>query len=209
VRVEDPLRVAGGAARVAEAGGGALVELRVVERLVAVGEQLVVTDRVRKLAGVAVANDDEVLDAVELSRQRRNNLDQRVVDEHDTVLRVVDDVDDLLREEADVHGVQDRTHRRNCEVGLEVLLVVPHEGADAIALADAELRQRRRQPVRPLRDLGIARVPHVAFTLQRHDLAVGTEAPHPFQHVPDGQRVVVLHQAFKDQWTPPRFQASA
>ncbi len=53
VRVEHALRVAGGAARVAEARGLALVELGVVEAGLGGGQQLLVVQGVRQRAGVA------------------------------------------------------------------------------------------------------------------------------------------------------------
>src|SRR2546425_621811 len=82
---------------------------------------------VAQVTRVAVAHDDEVLDRVELRRDLRQHLDQRVVHEQHAVVRVIDDVGDLLREEPDVHGVEHGAHRRNRQVRLEVLLVVPHE----------------------------------------------------------------------------------
>jgi PAS domain S-box-containing protein len=62
-------------------------------------------------------------------------------------LGVVRDVDDLLGEQPDVQGVQDCAHRRDGEVGLEVLLVVPHEGADACVALHPQRRQGVRQPM--------------------------------------------------------------
>ena len=69
-------------------------------------------------------------------------LDERAVADDDPVLGVVGDVGDLLGEQADVERVQDGAHGRHREVGLEVLLVVPHERPDAVAFGDAAFRQR-------------------------------------------------------------------
>ena len=150
VRVEDALRVAGRPARVAEAGGLALVQLGPVEARLLGGQQLLVAQHVRQRARIAVAVHDEVLDVLELVRQRREQRDQRVVDDDHLVARVVDDVDELLREQPDVQRVQHGAHVRHREVHLEVLLRVPHERRDAVLGLHAELRQRRGELVGPL-----------------------------------------------------------
>ena len=170
VRVERALGVAGRAARVAEAGGGALVELGVVEARLVVGEQVLVADHVRQRARVAVADDDVVLDRLEARRDLLEHRHQRVVDEDDLVLGVVDDVAELLLEQADVERVQHRARAGHAHVDLEVLLRVPHEGRDPIAVLDAQLLQRLAEPVDAVADRGV-RQPRRATVGQRHDLA--------------------------------------
>ena len=54
---------------------------------------------------------------------------------------MVDDVGELVGVEAEVERVEDAADERNAEVGLEVLAVVPAEGGDAVAGADAEVGQ--------------------------------------------------------------------
>ena len=71
----------------------------------------------------------------------RTARQQGVVDDDDLVLGVVGDVDQLLGEQPDVERVQHRAHRRDREVGLEVLGVVPHEGRDPLVAVDAEVAQ--------------------------------------------------------------------
>ena len=51
---------------------------------------------------------------------------------------MVDDVGELIGEEPHVQGVQHRTHRRHGQVGLQVLLVVPHERADPLVTGHTE-----------------------------------------------------------------------
>ena len=82
---------------------------------------------------------------------------QEGVDDDDPVLGVADDVDVLLGEQPDVEGVQHRTHRRHGEVRLEVLLVVEHEGRDALVAVDPEARAGRAPAGRPARPLGEGR----------------------------------------------------
>ena len=95
--------------------------------------------------------------------------------------RVVDDVGELLGEQADVERVQHRAHRRHREVGLEVLLAVPAERADAIAVLDAERGERVGEPGRVRADLGEGRAararlgPGDAFALGVHALAVAQD----------------------------------
>ena len=82
-----------------------------------------------------------------------------VVDDHDAVLSVVGDVGQLFREQTDVQGVQDGAHARDGEVGLHVLLVVPGEGADAVARFDAQILQRVGELRGVVRDLGVGADP--------------------------------------------------
>ena len=123
VRVEHALRVAGGAARVAERRRGALVDLgpRVLAGAGLV-EKLLVGDGARQRVEVAVAHDHVLAHARQLRRELGQRLDQRAVDEDDAVLGVVDDVDDLLGEQADVQRVQHGAVGGHRHVELEVAL---------------------------------------------------------------------------------------
>ena len=78
--------------------------------------------------GCVRAGDEHVLHGLQLRQVRREQADQRVVDDDDLVLGVVGDVDELLGEQPDVQRVQHGAHRGDREVGLEVLGVVPLEG---------------------------------------------------------------------------------
>ena len=101
----------------------------------------------RSAVGRVGPGDDDVGDGLEVRQLRRQQPDQRVVDDDDPVLGVVGDVDELLGEEPDVEGVEHRAHRRDREVGLEVLDVVPLEGRDPLVAGDAE-------PTEPVGQLG-------------------------------------------------------
>ena len=143
VRVEDALGVAGGAARVAEAGGLAVVEVGEGVAGVLLLEQLLVAVRVGEVAGVAVADDDVVLDGLEGGGELLEGRDQRVLDQDHLVLGVVDDVGELLGEEAHVEGVEHGAHAGHGHVDLEVLADVPGEGGDAVALLARPARRAR------------------------------------------------------------------
>ena len=157
VAVDHALRVARGAGGVAHRRGVALVEIGPVEGVVRGGQQLVV--QVHLLAGdpqrVEVgrrglgARHQHVLDGLEGGQLLGEEADQGVVDDDDLVLGVVGDVGQLLGEQPDVQRVQHRAHRGDGEVGLEVLGVVPLEGADPLVAGDAQRRAARWRAGRP------------------------------------------------------------
>ena len=62
---------------------------------------------------------------------------------------------ELLGEQPDVQGVQHRAHRRDGDVGGQVLGVVPHEGADALVAGDAEAGERVREACRVLAEFPV------------------------------------------------------
>jgi hypothetical protein len=64
-------------------------------------------------------------------------LQQRLVDDDRRVLRVVDDEAQLVRVKPRVQRVDDRADRRDREIGLEVLGLVPHQRRNSVAVADA------------------------------------------------------------------------
>ena len=136
-----------------------------------------------------------MLDRLEVRRDVRQQRDQRVVDDHDTDLGVIHDVRELLREEPDVQRVQDRAHRRDGEVRLEVLLGVPLERADAVAGLDAEPLERGRELLGASGDLGERR-PSGAVALERDDFAVTVHGAAVPQDHRDGQREI-LHRALE------------
>ena len=55
--------------------------------------------------------------------------------------------------------MQDRAHRGHPQVGLEVLGVVPHEGADALVSVDPQPAERVRQPGGPAARFGVSTTP--------------------------------------------------
>jgi hypothetical protein len=117
-----------------------------------------------------------VLHRLELGGHPGQERDDRGVDEDDPVLGVVGDVGQLLGEQPQVQRVEDGAHRRDGHVGLQVLLVVPGEGADPVALADPQAGQGSSQPVGPLGHLGEGGPP-ARLALECHHLALAEDAP--------------------------------
>ena len=153
VAVDDALRVPGGPAGVAHRRGRELVDRRPVERVRLGGQQLLVL--VHRHPGELVGpsrlgerrtGHDHVLDGRRVRQDLREPRYQRGVHDDGVVIGVGSDVADLGRREPDVERVQDRAHRRHRHVGLEVLGVVPHEGAHALVGVHAQAPQRVRQP---------------------------------------------------------------
>ena len=159
VRVDDALRVAGGAARVTHRGGLVLVldhrELRPARRPPAAPRSRARAGRRGSPRRHAVVHHDHVLDRLEAVDQRPEDLQQRAVDEDDLVLGVVGDVDDVVREQADVERVQDAAAARRGEVELEVAGGVPGERADAAVRGDPERVEHGREPARALGPLAV------------------------------------------------------
>ena len=99
-----------------------------------------------------------MLDRLALVADPGEQRGDRAVDDDHLVLGVVHHVGQLLGEQPDVEGVEHRPHRGDRQVGLEVLLVVPGEGAHPVAGADAEPAQGRGQPLGARRHLGEGRL---------------------------------------------------
>ena len=154
MRVHDALGVAGGAARVAHRRGGALVEVRPFEARLLGRQQSLVGEGLTQGGGIALPGDDDGLDRLEVVLDGGQERDERGVDDYHAVLGVVHDIGQLLDREPDVQGVQHRSHAGDGEVGLQVALVVPAEGAHAVTLFDPEAGERGRQPLGPGRHLG-------------------------------------------------------
>ena len=86
----------------------------------------------------AVADRDDVLEAGALAEV----LDERpehLVRDQDAIARVRRDVGQVVGVQSKIERVRDHPAHRDADVGLEVLVVVPGEGADAIAVLQAEL----------------------------------------------------------------------
>ncbi len=155
VRVGRALGVAGGAGGVAEGGGGAFVQLGPVVGGGAAGDELLVVvhggAHAGQRAGVAGAHDDDVLDAGQGGEQRGEERQDAAVHEDHPVVGVADDERQLVGGQPQVERVQHGAHRRDGEVRLHVLRVVPHAGGDHVAAAYPELVV---QGVRELRGTG-------------------------------------------------------
>ena len=185
VRVEGAFRLPGRPARVAHGGCGSLVDLPVREVSgLGAREQILVLDRsVRRRA---VADRDHVLEAGALAEV----LDERpehLVRDQDAIARVRRDVGQVVGVQAEVQRVRDHPAHGDADVGLEVLVVVPGEGADAVAVLQAELvAQGGRETARARRELGIGVAMPALVGKARDDLPVAEEllaAPQDRGHV--------------------------
>ena len=144
VAVGNALRIAGGARRVTHCRGASLVGLDPLESGLFGGERVVVVHRrgarksFREHRMIARTDDEEVGHV----RQRPGDLaqqgDQRTVDDDHPVIGVVHHEGQLFREQADVQRVEHGAHRRDGEVGLEVLGMVPTEGGDPLITVDPD-----------------------------------------------------------------------
>ena len=140
MRVEDALRQARGAAREAHRSRRALVEVAVGERaLVGRGNELLVVDRA--VGRVARADGDHVLEADPVD-ELRGERPQHLVDDEDAVARVRGDVRVVVGVQAEVQRVRDEAADRRADVRLEMLVVVPHQRGDPVAVVEAEAAQR-------------------------------------------------------------------
>jgi hypothetical protein len=149
VAVRHALGVAGRTRGVAHGSRGQLVDLRPVERLRMAGNEVFVPydrdavatqwrqvdlpghhDRVDAgRSGAAGANSGARLPSTMMTRSSA----------------WFPDIGELLDGQTRVQGVQHRAHRRDGAVGLNVLLVVPHERGDALVAGDPTGTQRVRQ----------------------------------------------------------------
>ena len=126
------------------------------------GEQvLVVQELVAVEVGgdvaLAVVHHHQVADPLERRQQRREQTEQRAVDEDHLVVGVVDDVGELLGEQSDVQRVQDAPGARRGEVQLEVAGGVPPERRHAAVGRDAEVVEDPAEPPGPLGPAAVVR----------------------------------------------------
>ena len=193
VRVDDALRAAGRPTRVTHGRGGALVEVGPREAGLLGRQQPLVGERLAEGRGVPLPDHDDRLDGLQFVLDACQQRNEGGVDDDAAVLGVVDDIGQLLGRQPDVQRVQDRSHAGDGEVGLEVALVVPAEGADAVTRLDAEPGQGGGQPLGPgghLDETGLA----AAALLHRDDGAVAVY-PLPVEQQVSDQERGVLHGA--------------
>ena len=138
VRVDDPLRVAGGAARVTHCCRRTLFKDRPCRDGRRRREEVLVAEHVAESTGVPIPHHDEGLNRRQFVDHLGEQWDQHVIDDHHLVCSVVDHVAELLREEPDVQRVEDCAHRWDGEVGLHVRLVVPQERANPVAIVHSK-----------------------------------------------------------------------
>jgi hypothetical protein len=120
-----------------------LVELRPLVHVGLVGDEGLVAHGVEVGAGegarqvLVVGEDDDVGGVVEPRQDRGDGADEHRVDEQDLVVGVVDDEDELVLEQARVDGVAHHPGPGDAVVQLEVAVVVPGQGADAVTHGQA------------------------------------------------------------------------
>ena len=197
MRVDDALRVAGGAGGVAQAGGRVLVEGRPAEILVRLGEPFLVGRRIaqarRRHVG-GVGQDDEPLDGGKARRQLLDERHEGQVEEQQPVLGVVHDVDDLVLEEPRIDRVVDRADAGDAVPGLEMPPGVPGQRRDAVAEADAVHLQALGEAQGARADLGIIGPVNRTFDRSRHDGTPGVLRGRVIDDAVD-EKGPILHEA--------------
>ena len=126
-------------------------------------------------------------------QQRRQQRQQRAVDEDDLVVGVVDDVRQLLGKEADVQRVQHPPGARRGEVQLEVAGGVPGERRHPAVGGDLQVVEHAAEPARALGPVAVGDPLAPGRRRRRHRL-VREVLLGPVEQVRDGQRDV-LHRA--------------
>ena len=168
--VGDALRIAGGAGGVTHGGGAALVGLDPIERGFLRANRLVIIaccgagERFGKCGVIGVADNEEVLDVRQRARDPAEQRDERCVDDDDAIVGVVDHVGQLLGEQADVQGVEHGAHRRDGQVRLQMLGVVPAKCGDALISRDAQPAKGVGEPGGVGRDIAVRGASHRQLT---------------------------------------------
>ncbi len=152
---------------------------------------------------VALADHQIVRDVWQRAGNLTDQRDQRTVDHNHPVVGVVNDVGELLGEEPNVERVQHRTHGRDTEVTLQMLLMVPGERADTLISGDPNLPKGIGQPTCVRTNVGKRRSARCKSLRRRiegldgadHGITVNGHAS--TQNHRDQQRVV-LHRALHD-----------
>ena len=170
--VEDSLGLAGGAGGVAQRRCAPLVELGPDEPLFVLGRYQLVIGGDDRESGLGRFEQDKAAIRRQLWHQALDQRDEAGLDKQHPVLRMVDDVDDLFIEQARIDRVAHRADPRDAVIELEMAIIVPGEGADPVAGADAEPHQGARQPARAAFRVGVAIAVDRAVDHPRHDLDV-------------------------------------
>ena len=188
VRVHDALGPAGRARGVAHHRRATLVERRPLERFTAGDERLVVE---RPCRGLTFVSDDDDVREIMCSTECFEDIQQRLVDDDHLVLRVVDDEGEFLGKQAGVQRVDDRTHRGDREVQLEVLALVPQQGGDRVSIANAEFGQRAGKPPGPTGAGAQVGAGDRSRRSPRHHLTIAVKALGALDDARQRERVVV------------------
>ncbi len=140
VRIEHAFRRAGGAGRVAHAGGGILVERAPGEVAIDLADPFLVRHRVaqagRRQVG-RIGEHDGAFDRRQAAGQLLQERQEAEIGHDRAVFRVVDDPGDLLGKQARVDGVIDRPDAENAVPCFQVAPGVPGERRHPVAELDA------------------------------------------------------------------------
>ena len=115
--------------------------------------------RARRPAPLVGAVGPVVIDLEQVLRQLARLLGERLVVDQQLGRRIAQDVFELRHGEPPVERQHDGAQPPAGELELEVLGAVGREQGDAVAAADAQRGQRRREPIRPRIELGIGELP--------------------------------------------------
>ena len=123
----------------------------------------------------------------------RKEGNEGAVTDNDLVISVVDDESELLWKQPDVQRVEYCAHRRHGQVGLHVLLVVPHECAHTVAIRNTQFGQGLRQLFGTLGNLEKGALLH-AIGVHGKYLLVPIQ-PLPVAHHVANEQWCILHRA--------------
>jgi len=196
VGVEHALGPAGGARRVADGGRATLVRVRPAHRLGPVDQRLVID---RAFGDLTILRDDDHVLEFMRGPECVECRQQRLVDHDCPVAGVARDEPELVGVQARIERVDHRPHRRQAEIQLEVLGLVPEQRPDPVALADPELGERAGKAPRASRALPHRRAMDRPVGPSRDDLAVAGELFGALDYRRQRQRIVVHHQPVQNR----------
>ena len=183
VAVEHALRVAGGAAGVAQGTGGVLVEAGPVVLVAVRRQQVLVAQQVGDLGGNiggrhvgTVGQRDPVLDGFGAPGHGLDQRQESHVEEQHLVFGVVGDVDDLVRVQPRVQSVQHDARAADAEVQLHVAVAVPGQCGHAFTLLNTQRGQRVGHAARAPGDFLVGGAVDVAFHAPRDHFLLGVVA---------------------------------
>lgn len=202
MRIDDTLGAARGARGVAHAAGRVFIDFNTFEVISrSTDEAFIVLVPLRhRLACQRHHNDALEVDILGKLRQQRQ---QNIVDDQETVLGVVDDERNVVREQAQVEVVHHRAGRRNAEVALEVGVMVPHQGCDPVTGLDAGLDQRLGQTLGPTVEVGVGMAMQGLVGHPRYDLHLRVVQLGPLQEMIERERHL-HHGRFHIQLSTPK-----
>ena len=107
------------------------------------------------------------------------------IDQDDVVFGVIDGVENLFRAQADVDGVQDRTHHWHCEETFQITVAIPIHHRHGITVFNAKLCQAAGQTIDAFMQIAIS----LAFERTVNDLLIGKLTDRVGDQLLDKQRI--------------------